>query len=195
LSEEEKMELKIKDKRHWAIEEAEEEGEPDLDRLPTYVEQMRKQAEQSDVKLKEYISAYKEKMAENDRFRERISKDVERRVEVGLAEFLRMMLPVMDNLNLAIESAEKSGDFGKLMEGVGMIRSGLLNTLAECGMKEVECLGEKFDPEIAEAVEVMEVKEKERDSKTLKIVQAGYRINDRLLRPAKVGVGKLVEGL
>lgn len=190
---ESEQEIKVNDKRHWATEEAVEGGEPDLERLPTYVEQIQKQAEQSDAKLKEYINAYKDKMAENDRFRQRLSKDVERRAEAMLVDFLRTALPVMDNLNLAIESAENGGDFNKLVEGVGMIRSGLSSALAGCGMEEVECLGENFDPEIAEAVEIVEVKEKEKDGKTLKIVQAGYRINDRLLRPAKVGVGKLVE--
>ncbi|GMT42294.1 MAG: protein GrpE [bacterium] len=193
--EKEEVELKVSDKRHWAAEEQDgNEGAPNLERLPTYVDQLKKQIEQGGVKLEEYKSAYKERMAENDQFRERLSKDVEHRVESGLANILRMMIPVLDNLQLATESARNNKDIERLLEGVGMIRSGLLNALYECGMKELECLGAEFDPAVAEAVEVKSVKDKEKDNKVLEIVQTGYHLNDKLLRPAKVRVGKLAEG-
>jgi len=185
--------VKVTDKRHWA--KAQEEGEPSGEetageRLPTYVENLKKQVEAGEAKLQEYISAYREKMAENDRFRERLQKDVERRVEGGMAEIFRNLLPMLDNFELAMTHARETHDIEKLMEGVSMIKFGLLNQLLAAGMKEVDCLGKEFDPAMAEAVSVEDVTDESSEHKVLEIIQPGYMLNGLLLRPARVKVGR-----
>ncbi|MBI3794881.1 MAG: nucleotide exchange factor GrpE, partial [Nitrospinae bacterium] len=147
--------LKVFDKRHWVNPEErakDDEKEADLKRLPTYVARLEDAAAKSEAKLKEYIAAYKEKMAENDQWRERLQKDVDRRVEAGTAEFFRKITPQLDNLGLAVESAKKTGDVESLIQGILMIKSGFARILAEAGLKEIDCLGKKFNPAQMEAL-------------------------------------------
>lgn len=189
----EKNKLKINDRRHWAKTEkdAENDGkEPDLERIPTFVNKLKKETEESDQKLKEYIGAYKEKMAENDEFRVRLQKDVERRVETKIAEFIQEILPSLDNLELASESALKTKDIDKLIEGIGMIKLRTMQVFDKFGMKEIDCMGKEFDPKVAEALQAADVDEKEKDNMVIQIVQPGYMLNDMLVRPARVIVGK-----
>ncbi|MBI5749440.1 MAG: nucleotide exchange factor GrpE, partial [Nitrospinae bacterium] len=86
----------VRDKRFWV--DKEEGGEaPAEKRLPTYVEQLKNQAEESERKLKEYIAAYKQKMAENDDFRKRLEANYQKKAEVANGEFILNLLPVIDN--------------------------------------------------------------------------------------------------
>lgn len=191
----EKTELKIIDRRHWVDDD--NDGSDDSNEagtaLPSYVEKIQKELEANDLKLKEYIGAYKEKMADNDEFRARLEKDVERRVEAKVAEFIRSLLPVIDNLALARESAKSTNNIENVIEGISLIQSGLVNLLSGFGMVELDCTGKDFDPAIAEAVSVEESSEKENDGKVLEVLQSGFMLGDMLIRPAKVKVGKLMK--
>ncbi len=191
----EKRELKIKDKRHWVDKEEGDENatEPDVERLPTYVDNLKKQVEAGEGKLKEYIAAYKKKMAENDEFRARLQKDVDGRVEGRIAEFARAIMPTLDHLEMAKDAARKSKDVDKLMEGIDMIQSEFMRIFDGFGMKEVDCLGKEFDPAVAEAVHMADMNDKEKDGKVIEIVQPGYLLNEKLVRPAKVIVGRFKE--
>lgn len=192
---EEKSELKVIDRRHWVSEDSSGDGtdEEAGTSLPNYVEKIQKELEANDSKLKEYIAAYKEKMSDNDQFRARLEKDVDRRVEMKVAEFMRSLLPVIDNLELARESAKSTKNIENVIEGIDLIQSGLRNLLSGFGMKELDCVGKDFDPALAEAVSVQESGDKEKDGKVLEVLQNGYMMGDMLIRPAKVKVGKLVE--
>ncbi len=194
MSEEEEIKVKVTDKRHWVNEDDDNGGEANLDMLPTYVQNLERQLAVGDTKLKEYVAAFKEKMAENDQFRARLQKDVDRRVEVALASMLKEIVPAIDNLTLAVDSAKGSNDIEKLIEGVSMTQAALLNALKNCGMKEVDCLGEEFNPAIAEAVGVEPVSEMEKENKVAQVLQPGYMLGDLLVRPARVKVGKLIDG-
>lgn len=188
-------ELKVFDKRHWVNPDAAKDDgkEPDLKRLPNYVAQLEERMAQNDAKLKEYIAAYKQKMAENDEFRARLEKDVDRRVEARLADFFRQAAPLLDNLELALDSAAKTGDAAKLVDGLGMILAGYKKVFGGFGLAAVDCLGKPFNPAEAEAVQMAEVAEKEKDNTVLAVVQNGYRMNETLIRPARVVVGKCRE--
>ena len=186
--------LKVFDKRHWVNPEVRaEQDEKEIKQVPTYVAKLEEQAAQSEAKLKEYIAAYKEKMAENDQWRARMEKDVDRRVEIKVAEFVRKIMPEADNLALAVESAQKTRDVEALIKGILMIKSGFSRIFGDLGLKEIECLGEPFDPARMEALQVLPVNEKGKDNVVLEIAQAGYLINDVLIRPAKVVVGRYGE--
>ncbi|MBI5179073.1 MAG: nucleotide exchange factor GrpE [Nitrospinae bacterium] len=186
-------ELKVSDKRHWVNPEAragEDNKEADLKRIPTHVAKLEEQMAANDAKLKEYIAAYKEKMAENDQYRTRLEKDIDRRIETRMAEFFRNLMPGLDHLDMALDSARKTKDVEKLIEGVGMIKSGLARIFAGYGLQEIDCLGKPFNPANAEAIQVVEVAEKEKDNVVMEVVQAGYTMNDLLIRPARVIVGR-----
>ncbi len=186
--------LKVFDKRHWANPEARaERGEKETIAAPTYVAKLEEQAAQSEAKLKEYIAAYKAKMAENDQWRARMEKDVDRRAGARAAEFVGRIMPGVDHLALAVDSAQKTRDVEALIQGILMIKSGFSRIFAELGLKEIECLGHPFNPELMETVQVARVDEKEKDDTVLEIAQAGYLMNDVLVRPAKVVVGRYGE--
>jgi molecular chaperone GrpE len=186
----ENTELKIEDKRHWVTGGDEDDSrEADVERLPTYVEELIQRADEKEAKLKEYIAAYKEKMAENDQFRARLQKDVDRRVEAGIADFIKELLPVVDSIDLAIGSAGSETGSEKLAEGVVMIKTGIMNVIKNTGVTEVECVGKDFDPAMSEAIG-MESVDETMDNKVTEVLQPGYMLNERLIRPAKDKVGK-----
>ncbi|MBI3812928.1 MAG: nucleotide exchange factor GrpE [Nitrospinae bacterium] len=179
----------VKDKRFWATEEKGGEA-PVEEKLPTYVEQLQKQAEESEKKLKEYIAAYKQKMAENDEFRKRLEINYQKRAEQINADFLLNLIPVVDNLERAISSAEKVKDFDSLLQGIKMTQTLFLNQLKNSGVEKIEACGKTFNPENEEAVEVIEVNEKDKDNIVIEELESGYKIKDKLIRPTKVRVGK-----
>lgn len=181
----------VRDKRFWAAEKS-EEGMPAEERAPTYVEELKKQAEESEKKLKEYIAAYKQKIAENDEFRKRLEINYQKRAEQLNGEFILNLLPFVDNLERAISSAEISRDFDSLMKGIKMLQTLFLNQLRNSGVERIEASGKVFNPENEEAVEVVNVDAKEKDNMVLEELENGYKMKDRLLRPAKVKVGRYV---
>lgn len=186
---EKEQELKIKDRRHWVADSNGGDEETD-DGKPSYVKQLEQKLEANDEKLKEYTSAYKSKMAENDQFRARLENDVERRVEIKTAELMRGILPVLDNLALAGESAGSADDPEKVAQGIGLIQSELTSLLGKFGMKELDCLGKEFDPAVAQAVSVENCDDRQQDGKVLAVIQKGYTMGELLIRPAMVKVGK-----
>ncbi len=180
----------VRDKRFWVGKEDGGGEAPAEERLPTYVEQLKKQAEESGKKLKEYIAAYKQKMAENDEFRKRLEANYQKMAEVANAEFILNLLPVVDNLDRAVSSAENSRDFESIFKGIKMIQAVFLNQLKSCGVEKIEACGKTFNPIDEEAVEVVEVDTKEKDNLVVEELECGYKIKEKLLRPAKVRVGR-----
>ena len=192
----EDIKVKVMDKRHWANPEAlAKDGKEtiDLKRAPHLVAQLEEQMAENDKKLKEYIAAYKQKMAENDEFRARLQKDVDKRVETATASFFRETLPLMDQLDMALSAAEQTRDAATLITGLKMIQSGFVRMFAEFGLTEVECEGKPFNPAEAEALQAMPVREKNKDNMVLDVVQPGFRMKEMLIRPAKVIVGRYSE--
>jgi len=193
VKEQEAPHFTVRDKRFWVEKEEGEEGVKPEERLPTYVEQLKNQAEESERKLKEYIAAYKQKMAENDDFRKRMEASYQKRADVANAEFILNLLPVVDNLNRAVFAAENSRDFESLFQGIKMIQVSFINQLKNCGVEKIDAPGKAFNPSDEEAVEVVEVDEREKDNIVIEELECGYKIKEKLLRPAKVKVGRYSE--
>ena len=133
--------------------------------------------------------------AEMDNLRRRTERDVKDAKSYSVAGFARDMLAVSDNLRRALEAipadARESGDTGlnALAEGVEMTERSMLAALERHGVRKLEPMGEKFDPNFHQAM--FEVPNAEIASNTVvQVVQAGYVIGERVLRPAMVGVSK-----
>ena len=133
--------------------------------------------------------------AEMDNLRRRTERDVKDAKSYSVAGFARDMLAVSDNLRRAIEAipaeARQSGDAGytTLVEGVEMTERAMLSALERHGVKKLEPVGEKFDPNFHQAM--FEVPNAEVPNNTVvQVVQAGFVIGERVLRPAMVGVAK-----
>jgi len=182
----------VSDKRHWVQEEEGETkaGEPE-ERLPSYVQQLKDQAEAKDKQLREYIAAYKAKTAETDEIRIRLQKENENRLEQIKADFFKKLIPIIDNFKRAINSAHSSADYNSLKQGIEMTYSQLLATLKEHGVETISTAGRKFNPQTDEAFMIEATSDPDKDADVLEELESGYRFKDKLLKPAKVKVAKL----
>lgn len=130
-------------------------------------------------------------MAEVENVRRRAEKEVSDARAYGAANFARDMLTFADNLGRALENAPKDADgaLKTMIEGVGVIAADFQSRLARHGVKKMEPQGQKFDPNQHEALfEIPD--ESVPTSAVLQVVEPGYTIGDRVLRPAKVGVSR-----
>lgn len=128
--------------------------------------------------------------AEFDNYRKRAARENIDFREYALADAARSLLPVIDNLALALKNASASPD--DFRKGVELIARQLQVALEKMNVQRVPAQGEPFDPRVHEAIEVVE-SDKVPDHHVLEELQAGYRMKDRLLRPAMVKVAKKPE--
>jgi molecular chaperone GrpE len=125
--------------------------------------------------------------AEFDNYRKRAAKENADYRDYAVADAARALLPAIDNLSLALKNAAASPD--DFRKGVELIYKQLQDALAKLNVQRVPAQGEPFDPRVHEAIEVVE-SEDVPDHHVLEELQPGYRIKDRLLRPAMVKVAK-----
>jgi len=159
-------------------------------RLPTYVEELKARAEEAERRAREISAAYRRIDEERDAFRERLSRDLDRRLEMARAELLRKTLDILDDLDRAIAAARAATDPAALLAGVTLIRDRLFQVLASEGVQAVATAGQRFDPTVAEAIATEETPDPERDGLVLEESSRGYTLGGTLLRPARVRVAR-----
>jgi molecular chaperone GrpE len=126
---------------------------------------------------------------ETQEMRGRMQKTLEDRAKQGQFSFLTTLLPVLDNLNLAIDHAEKDSSLEHLLGGVKGTARSFEQALLSVGVEAVPSIGAEFNPEMHEAIDMVET-DAENDGKITAEYSRGYRFGERLLRPARVQVGK-----
>jgi molecular chaperone GrpE len=127
---------------------------------------------------------------ETAEMRQRLMKTLEDRGKQAQFNFLTTLLPVLDNLNLAVSASETDSSIENLRTGViGTARS-FERALIDVGVEPVPAVGATFDPELHEAVDMVPVEDADQDGKVTAEYSRGYKFGDRLLRPARVQVGK-----
>lgn len=129
--------------------------------------------------------------ADFDNQRKRALREKQEALSYGHENVVKDVLVVVDNLDRAIEhaSASSGADFEGMLQGVELVRHELLAVLAKHGVSTIEAEGEGFDPNIHEALAQME-DERVPAGRVARMLQKGYRLRDRLLRPARVMVSK-----
>jgi len=162
--------------------------EADLERVPTAMDKMRDELAQADLRLKDYISAYKDRVAELDRTRKRLEDESAARAEAKFADLAGELFPVMDDLDRATDAARGQGSEG-LLAGLEMVRNRFFGALSRHGMEMIDCLNKPFDPELAQAVAVEAVEDEALDNMVVEQLAPGYRLGSRVLRQALVKVG------
>lgn len=134
--------------------------------------------------------------AENDELRARLQRNFEQKLEAARGDMVAGLLDVLDNLKLAVAAGEasqgKAPEFDNLLGGVRATAQIFEAKLAAMGLTPVAGRGEVFNPEIHEAVELVPAAP-EQDGRVVEELQTGYRFGDRLLRPARVRVGRADE--
>lgn len=127
--------------------------------------------------------------AELDNFRKRTQRDVEAAHKFGIERLVEAFLPVKDSMDLGFEAANNTSDVASLREGIGLTLKMFDSALEKVGVKAVNPLGEKFNPEQHQAV-MLEPSTEHAPGTVLRVLQQGYLLNERLLRPAMVIVAK-----
>ncbi len=190
----ENEEFKVDDRRHWSADEEDPAVEEDQVEpvRPTMIDEYRQRAEGAEQKLQEYIEAYKSYQQEQEDFRARMSRDVERRVELQFGELVSQLLQTVDDLDLGLTHVQDVPEAEPLAKGVVMARDRFLSTLDNHGISRVAPTGDTFDPNVAEALRVDPVTDPELDGKVTETLQPGYRLGDRVIRAARVAVGRYV---
>ena len=142
-----------------------------------------------EAEIAEWQDKYLRLQAEFDNFRKRTLREKMELVQSGSAECVKNFLPLMDDLQRALEAIEKSNDLEALREGVKLIAQKFRETLKKQNVKEIEALGLELDTDHHEAVARVDAG-KEKKGKIVDVVQPGYKMGDKVLRFAKVVVGE-----
>jgi molecular chaperone GrpE len=128
------------------------------------------------------------RQAEFENYRKRIDRERAEVYQRARAEVLLELLPVLDNFERALASLEKSeGDAASLRHGVELIHRQFKDALTKLGLQPVEAVGQTFDPHLHEAVTIEPTDEHEENT-VIEEFERGYKLGDKLLRPAKVKV-------
>ena len=189
-------EIRVTDRRRILLDDEIGEREqavetPNL--KPSYVEELEgrvKAAEQKALEVQgRFDQLRKQLQAETDETRQRLNRAADERALREKANFIAGLLPVLDNLERATEAAESGSQPDVIAEGIRRTAAAFENALAAAGVEPLDAVGQPFDPEVHEAVETEEV-EAEDEGKVIAQHTRGYRIGERLLRPARVKVGR-----
>jgi molecular chaperone GrpE len=127
--------------------------------------------------------------ADFDNFRKRSRREIEDAKKGGKEDLLRTILPVFDNLERAIQSAQRATDVKAVADGLTMVMKQLTDTLGKTGIQKVPTVGSAFDPQVHEAIQQVETAEHPPGT-VIAEVQPGYVQGERLIRAAMVVVAK-----
>jgi molecular chaperone GrpE len=178
---------------------APDSGAPDAaaTRRPAYVEELearRAEAElratEAERRARDISAAYRRADEERDAFRERLARDLERRVDIARAGLMRKIVDVLDDFDRALEAARAAREVTALLDGVALTRDRLLQVLASEGVEPIETVGRPFDPALAEAIASEEVEDPAGDGLVIAEETRGYTLGGALLRPARVRVAR-----
>lgn len=144
--------------------------------------------------LEEEIAQYREQalraQAEMQNVRRRAEIDVEKAHKFALEKFVRELLPVVDSLEKTVENSTGDSDLlVRIREGAEMTLSMMMNTLGKFGVKQLDPMGEPFDPQVHEAMSMVPSADAEPNT-VVGVMQKGYTLNERLVRPAMVMISK-----
>jgi molecular chaperone GrpE len=138
---------------------------------------------------KENFDKYLRAVADLENYRKRNKRDLDDARAEAKTKVLKEMLPVVDNLERAVEHAEKSGEPGAVVDGVRLVLRQFLTSFERVDVTPVDAANQPFDPNLHEAISQQETDEFPPGT-VVQVLQRGYRLGDRLLRPALVVVAK-----
>ncbi len=156
------------------------------------IEELKRKLEEKEKEAKDYYDRLLREAADLENFKKRAAKEKEEWTKFANEDLIKAILPVIDNLERAVNHAEKVVDTGVMIEGVRLTIKQLLQTLDRFGLTPFESVGKPFDPSMHEAMLVVE-SDQHQPNHVVEEFQKGYLLNNRLLRPATVSVSKLPE--
>lgn len=153
-------------------------------------EAFHQRARLAEDRLAEVLGAYRTLKADTEAYRERLARNIERRFDQRHERLLLKFIDILDNLDRALDAAEKTAAGESLIEGLILVRTQLLQTLQEEGLERIPVLGLPYDPNYSEAVETRAVDDPEHHHVVVKELMRGYRLKGRIARASRVVVGE-----
>ena len=166
---------------------AAEEVESDVDKEENNEKSPLEEAQQQIEELKD---KYLRSVAEFDNYRKRTLKEKAELILNGSEKAVGAVLPVLDDMERAIANGEKTDDPKVLREGISLIYAKFQKVLEGLGVKEIETADADFDTDVHEAIAMVPGMGDDKKGKVLDCVQKGYKLNDKVIRHAKVAVGQ-----
>ena len=164
-------------------------NEPLLDEMVTIsrkeYEELKSKHDERDSYYDKYVRAH----AEFENAKRRMEKDKVDFLKYANESFVVDLLPIIDSLDISEKHIKEAKDFKAVQEGVDMIHLQIQKFLKDIGVERIKTVGEKFDPNLQEAIETVDAKDKE-DGIITEELKPGYKFNGRLLRPASVRIVK-----
>lgn len=163
-----------------------EEGE---NKVSEQVTDLLQENERLKMEVRDSVDKALRATAELENIRRRTSRDIENAHKYGLERFVNELLPVIDSVELGINASQSAEDIESLREGMDLTLKKLFDCLEKFGVKAIDPAGEKFDPDWHEAVSMQELEGSD-PGQVVTVMQKGYELNGRLVRPAMVVVAK-----
>lgn len=156
------------------------------------LEEIKKKLEECEKKTAEYLTGWQRARADFLNYKKEEMERIAELIKYAREEWILKILPIMDNFDLAEKKLPENLKNNESIKGILQIRNQIKNLLKGEGVEEIEIFGKNFDPNFHEVVEEIEDKEKEAGT-IIGEAQKGYKMNGRLLRPAKVKIAKRPE--
>ncbi|HID81896.1 MAG TPA: nucleotide exchange factor GrpE [Chromatiales bacterium] len=176
-----------------ATEDAVEQSEKETQDIATQLKKLTSEKEAAEARAEENWDRILRMQAEQENQRKRTQREIENAHKYGIEKFVAELLPVKDSLELGLAAAdEEPGETEKIREGMELTLKMLNDVFEKFGIEVVNPEGEKFNPEHHQAMSMQENAELEPNT-VMAVMQKGYLLNGRLIRPAMVMVSKAVE--
>lgn len=185
----------LKDQQAKASEQAEaqaqnaqhaEEGSEEL----TPEQKLEKELEEAKKTIEEQKDKYLRLSAEFDNYRKRTMKEKAELIKNGGEKAISAILPILDDLERALQNMQKADNVQSMYEGLDLIFQKFHKVLSQEGLQKMEPVGETFDTDYHEAIALVPAPDEAQKGKVLDCVQTGYKLNDKVIRHAKVVVAQ-----
>src|ERR1700693_429629 len=145
------------------------------------------------AQLKAELNKYKDialrSVADLDNYRKRMAREKDDAIRYANASFLERLIPILDNFELGVQASKTGGSQSAVQDGMMMVFKQLQDFLASCGVETIDASGQHFDPNLHEAI-AQEQSSEIAEGFVVRQLRKGYRLKDRLIRPANVVVSK-----
>lgn len=151
---------------------------------------LQKELETATKTIEEQKDKYLRLSAEFDNYRKRTMKEKAELIKNGGEKTISAILPILDDMERALQNAAKTEDLDAIRQGIELISQKFHKVLEQEGLQKMEPIGESFDTDYHEAVALVPAPNEEQKGKVLDCVQTGYKLNDKVIRHAKVVVAQ-----
>ena len=125
--------------------------------------------------------------ADFDNYKKRSAREKDEAIKYANSSLLEKLISIVDNFELGLEAARAEGEKSPIFSGMSMVLKQLMDFLADSGLQPIDAVGQKFDPNLHEAI-AHEANDKVPEGTVIRQTRRGYRMKDRLLRPSSVVV-------